>query len=64
MHKQIYNFSAGPSILPISVLDRAKEEMQSLAGSGLGVMEISHRSKLFGQVLETAEHASDLVRIS
>jgi len=56
MTKCIYNFSAGPAILPAPVLERAKEGMRSLAGSGLGVMEISHRSKLFGDVLATAEN--------
>jgi phosphoserine aminotransferase len=55
MTKRIYNFSAGPAILPESVLERAREEMFSLAGSGLGVMEISHRSRLFADVLDRAE---------
>ena len=55
MTKRIYNFSAGPAILPEPVLKRAQDEMLSLKGSGLGVMEISHRSKLFGEVLEAAE---------
>jgi len=56
MTNRIFNFSAGPAILPVSVLERAKEGMMSLDGSGLGVMEISHRSKLFAKVLESAEN--------
>ena len=55
MNKRIFNFSAGPAVLPEAVLERAKDEMLSLKGSGLGVMEISHRSKLFAKVLEAAE---------
>jgi phosphoserine aminotransferase len=56
MDKRIYNFSAGPAILPEPVLERARNEMASIAGSGLGSMEISHRSKLFADVLENAEN--------
>ena len=55
MTKRIFNFSAGPAVLPEAVLERAKDGMLSLEGSGLGVMEISHRSKLFAKVLEAAE---------
>lgn len=53
--RHIYNFSAGPAILPEPVLERARDEMMSVGGSGLGVMEISHRSRLFADVLEKAE---------
>ena len=55
MTNRIYNFSAGPAVLPEPVLKRAKEGMMSLSGSGLGIMEISHRSKLFADVLNAAE---------
>src|SRR6185503_1930003 len=55
MTERIYNFSAGPAVLPEPVLERAREEMASLGGSGLGVMESSHRSKLFAGVLDRAE---------
>jgi phosphoserine aminotransferase len=54
MNDRIFNFSAGPAVLPEPVLERAREEMASLGGSGLGVMEISHRSKLFADVLHRA----------
>jgi phosphoserine aminotransferase len=53
--KRIYNFSGGPAVLPLPVLMRARDEMLSLGGSGLGVMEISHRSKHFADVLQKAE---------
>lgn len=56
MSNRIFNFSAGPAVLPEAVLERAKEGMISLGGSGLGVMEISHRSKLFADVLDKAEN--------
>lgn len=52
--KRIYNFSAGPSTLPIPVLERARREMLSLGGAGMGVMEMSHRSAAFGEILHSA----------
>lgn len=55
MEKQIFNFSAGPAILPGPVLERARDEMLSLDGIGMSVMEISHRSKHFERVLGAAE---------
>ena len=56
MSETIYNFSAGPAMLPPPVLERAREEMLSLGGIGMSVMEISHRSKDFARVLERAEN--------
>jgi phosphoserine aminotransferase len=47
-----YNFSAGPATLPESVLHKAAAEMLDWQGSGMGVMEMSHRGKHFGQILE------------
>ena len=52
---RIYNFSAGPAIMPLPVLEKAREEMISLEGSGMSVMEISHRSDRFGRILHAAE---------
>lgn len=46
--KRVYNFSAGPSVLPESVLRRAADEMLDYQGSGQSVMEMSHRSKVYG----------------
>ena len=55
MTTKIYNFSAGPAILPVSVLAKAREELLSLGGIGMSVMEISHRSKPFEAILADAE---------
>ena len=55
MDNRIYNFSAGPAMLPTPVLTRAKEELLSFGGSGMSVMEFSHRSKQFAPVLAKAE---------
>ncbi len=52
---KIYNFSAGPAILPAEVLQKAQAELLSLGGIGMSVMEISHRSKYFAPILESAE---------
>ncbi len=52
---RVYNFSAGPSTLPESVLNIASNEMLSYRGSGQSVMEMSHRSKIFGSIIEEAE---------
>ena len=55
MINRIYNFSAGPAILPTEVLEKAQDELLSLGGIGMSVMEVSHRSKHFAPVLESAE---------
>lgn len=56
MTRKIYNFSAGPSVLPEPVLEKAQSEMLSLNGIGMSVMEISHRSDHFEAILHSAEH--------
>ena len=56
MTKRIYNFSAGPAVLPVPVLEKAQRELLSLGGSGMSVMEISHRSKHFAPILAAAEN--------
>ena len=53
--ERVYNFSAGPSMLPESVLKRAAAEMLNYEGSGQSVMEMSHRSKVFEAIIEEAE---------
>lgn len=50
----VYNFSAGPAILPPEVLEKAQSELLSLGGIGMSVMEVSHRSQYFAPVLESA----------
>jgi phosphoserine aminotransferase len=52
--ERIFNFSAGPAVLPAEVLEKAQSELLSLGGIGMSVMEISHRSKHFEPVLESA----------
>ena len=54
MTERIYNFSAGPATLPVSVLEQAQSEMLSLNGIGMSVMEVSHRSKHFEPILHGA----------
>jgi len=49
--KRVYNFSAGPSMLPEPVLQRAAEEMMDYKGSGQSVMEMSHRSKVYESII-------------
>ena len=61
---QVYNFSAGPAMLPVEVLRRAEQELRNWHGLGTSVMEISHRSKEFMQVAEEAEKdLRDLMQI-
>ena len=55
MSQRVYNFSAGPAVLPLSVLQRAQKELVSLPGLGMSVLEISHRSAAFGEILAEAE---------
>jgi phosphoserine aminotransferase len=55
MTHRIYNFSAGPATMPLPVLEEAQEQILSLAGIGMSVMEISHRSKHFEPILAAAE---------
>ncbi len=53
--ERIYNFSAGPAMLPREVLMQAQEEMLNWQGCGMSVMEMSHRGKEFGSILAQAE---------
>ena len=52
---RVYNFSAGPSMLPLEVLERAQSEMLDCNGSGQSVMEMSHRSKEYQAIIDEAE---------
>ena len=52
---RVYNFSAGPAVLPEDVLKEAAEEMLDYKGCGMSVMEMSHRSKMFDDIIKTAE---------
>ena len=52
---RVYNFSAGPSMLPLDVLKKAQEEMLDMGGSGQSVMEMSHRSGEYQAIIDKAE---------
>ena len=52
---RVYNFSAGPAVLPEEVLKAAADEMLDYKGTGMSVMEMSHRSKAFEEIIQTAE---------
>ena len=54
-YNRVYNFSAGPSMLPVEVLEKVQKELLNYEGSGQSVMEMSHRSKEFKQIIEDAE---------
>ena len=53
--QRIFNFSAGPAVLPVPVLEEAQRDLLSLPGVGMSVMEISHRSKPFDAIIQGAE---------
>jgi phosphoserine aminotransferase len=55
--ERIHNFSAGPAVLPEPVLRKAQEAIWNIAGSGIGIMEHSHRGKVFDRVIKEAEQA-------
>ena len=55
MYDRIYNFSAGPSMLPVPVLEKAAAEMLNYGGSGMSVMEMSHRSKAYEEIINDAK---------
>ena len=52
---RVYNFSAGPAVLPEEVLKEAADEMLDYQGSGQSVMEMSHRSKVYDNIIKEAE---------
>ena len=54
-HARIHNFSAGPAVLPVEVLEQAQRDLLSLPGVGMSVLEISHRSTAFDEILEGCE---------
>ncbi len=55
MEKRVFNFSAGPAVLPVSVLEEAQRDLVSMPGEGMSVMEMSHRSKAFIKIVEQTE---------
>lgn len=62
--KRVYNFSAGPAVLPEEVLQQAADEMLDYQGCGMSVMEMSHRSKVYDTIIKEAEQdLRDLLQI-
>ena len=55
MYDRIYNFSAGPATMPVEVLEEIRDELLNYRGSGMSVMEMSHRSKVFQEIYDQAE---------
>lgn len=55
MSERIHNFSAGPAVLPVPVLEQVRDELLNYQGSGMSVMEMSHRGKVFTKIIEAAE---------
>src|SRR4029077_6057962 len=53
--QRIYNFSAGPAVLPLEVLEQAQRDLVSLPGVGMSILEVSHRSKTFDDVIQGCE---------
>ena len=51
---RIFNFSAGPAVLPLSVLEQVQRDLVALPGVGMSIMEVSHRSRVFEDVLARA----------
>src|SRR3954453_1698900 len=65
MTERIYNFSAGPAVLPVPVIEEVQKDLLSLPGVGMSILEISHRSKTFDDIHNRAEQGlRDLMGIS
>jgi phosphoserine aminotransferase len=62
MTERIYNFSAGPAVLPLEVLEEAQRDLLALPGVGISILEISHRSKKFDEIILGAE--SDMRKLA
>src|SRR5262245_4725633 len=58
MTERIYNFSAGPAVLPVEVLEEARENLLSLGNTGIGILEHSHRGTAYMAVHEEVEALS------
>ena len=61
--KRVYNFSAGPSMLPVAVLEKAAKQMLNYEGSGMSVMEMSHRSSSYLDIFEKTKEKLDLFKL-
>src|SRR5262249_14224162 len=64
MTERVFNFSPGPAVLPVPVLEQARGELLALPGAGMSILEISHRSKAFDAILaEATQGIRDLLAI-
>ncbi len=62
--KRVYNFSAGPAVLPLEVLKEVQEELLDYKGHGLSVMEMSHRSSVYGDIISDAiQRVKDILNL-
>ncbi|MCL1852954.1 MAG: 3-phosphoserine/phosphohydroxythreonine transaminase [Peptococcaceae bacterium] len=52
---RVYNFSAGPAVLPVEVLEKAQKQLIAYETAGMSIMEMSHRSAAFGEIIESAQ---------
>src|ERR671921_1598102 len=59
---RIFNFSAGPAVLPVQVLEEAQQNLLSYPGIGMSILEISHRSKTFDEIIQGCE--ADMRRLA
>ena len=55
-YNRVYNFAAGPATLPVEVLEEARDEMLNYKNTGMSVMEMSHRSKMYEEIITSAEN--------
>jgi phosphoserine aminotransferase len=55
MSERVFNFSAGPAVLPVNVLEEAQQAVVELDGLGMSILEISHRSQAFDAILAEAK---------
>ena len=60
---RVYNFSAGPAVLPEEVLREAADEMLDYKGCGMSVMEMSHRSKVFDDIIKERIHNAQTIEL-
>ncbi|HBO44663.1 MAG TPA: 3-phosphoserine/phosphohydroxythreonine transaminase, partial [Planctomycetaceae bacterium] len=54
MEKRVFDFSPGPAVLPVSVLEEAQRSLVCMPGAGISILEMSHRSAIFTKIIETA----------
>ena len=62
MNNRIYNFSAGPATMPIDVLQNVQNEFTNYQQQGMSIIEMSHRSSTFKQVLERAKQYYHIIK--